>query len=137
MKDIPTSGEFRFWCDEKLRLADTDRQGHINNAAIATRFEAGRVEIIEDTQFSAIRKGYATVLARVLINYRQEFHFPGRVRIGANISKVGRSSFEIAQSMFAGNGLVATAESTIVLIDGATRRPTPLPDEIRAFLAAS
>ena len=134
MTAIPTTGDFRFWCDEKLRLADTDRQGHINNAAIATLFEAGRVEILELPALAAYLRGTATVLARVIINYRQEFHFPGRVRVGANIAKVGRTSFEIAQSMFAVNGCVATAESTIVLIDHATRRPTPVPDGMRQFL---
>ena len=33
---------------EKLRYADTDRQGHVNNAVFATMLETGRVEILYD-----------------------------------------------------------------------------------------
>lgn len=31
---------------DKLRYGDTDRQGHVNNATMATFFETGRVEIL-------------------------------------------------------------------------------------------
>ena len=31
---------------EKLRYADTDRQGHVNNAVFATMLETGRVELL-------------------------------------------------------------------------------------------
>ena len=37
--------DFRFWTEEKLRNADTDQFRHVNNAAIATLFEAARMEI--------------------------------------------------------------------------------------------
>ena len=29
---------YPFWTEEKLRNADTDRQGHVNNAVFATFF---------------------------------------------------------------------------------------------------
>ena len=31
---------------DKLRYADTDRQGHVNNATFATFLETGRVEFL-------------------------------------------------------------------------------------------
>ena len=37
-----------FITNEKLRNGDTDQQGHINNAKIATFFESGRVEVLAD-----------------------------------------------------------------------------------------
>ena len=43
-------GEFRFWAEEKLRNADTDQFRHVNNAAIATIFEAARCPVHADTR---------------------------------------------------------------------------------------
>ena len=35
---------------DKLRYADTDRQGHVNNAVFSTFLETGRVELIYDSE---------------------------------------------------------------------------------------
>jgi acyl-CoA thioesterase FadM len=44
---LPTISDFSFWTDEKLRIADTDHNGHINNGAIGQFCEAGRAELIQ------------------------------------------------------------------------------------------
>ena len=41
--DLTDRGIFRFWSREVCRYGDTDRQGHVNNAAFATFCETGRV----------------------------------------------------------------------------------------------
>ncbi|MFZ9406352.1 MAG: acyl-CoA thioesterase [Burkholderiaceae bacterium] len=124
----------RFWCDEKLRNADTDRQGHINNAVMGSFFEAGRIEILDAPQIGEIRRSHAIVVARVTIDYLQELFYPGQVRVGTNVTRVGTSSMTFEQHLVGPRGLAARAESICVLIDRQTRRPSPIPQAMRDWL---
>jgi len=126
--------QYRFWTEEKLRNADTDQQGHVNNAVISTLFEAGRIDVLNAPEIAAIRKVTQIVVVKTLINFRKELFFPGMAHIGSRISRVGRTSLDFAQAVYAANGEVSTAETTCVLLDRATRKPTPVPDALRDFL---
>lgn len=126
-----TLGDFPFWTEEKLRNADTDRQGHVNNAVIATFFEAGRIEVLAHPDIADFRDDHAIVVARLLVLYKKELFFPGSVRVGSRVARIGRSSFDFDQVLLAANGEVASAQATCVLIDRTTRKPSPLPDAMR------
>ena len=137
MSETPAAehaADFRFWTQEKLRNADTDRQGHINNAVIGTFFEAGRIEVLDDPEIAEVRNACGIVVAKQTIVYRTELYFPGAVRVGTRVRRIGRTSFEFEQTLLAVNGEVASAESTCVLIDRASRKPTAVPDAMRWFL---
>jgi acyl-CoA thioester hydrolase len=129
---------YPFWTDEKLRNADTDRQGHVNNAVIATFFEAGRIEVLSDPRLvigaAASPATTSFVVVRLLIDYRKELFFPGSVRVGSRISRVGKTSFLFEQTLQSAEGEVAHAEATCVLIDQATHRPISVSDALRSFL---
>ena len=129
--------DYRFWCEEKTRNADTDKQGHVNNAVIATFFESGRIEVLSDPAIAEFRKTSNIVVVRMLINIGRELFFPGKVRIGTRVSRVGRTSLDFASALFAENGAVATSEVTCVLVDKATRKPTPIPEGMRVYLTGS
>lgn len=133
-KNEPAEADYRFWCEEKLRNADTDQQGHVNNAVVASLFEAGRIEVLGSPEIAEIRKVTSIVVAKLLIQFRKELFFPGRVRIGTRVPHIGRTSLQFDAAVFAANGVVATSEATCVLIDRATRKPTPVPEALRAFL---
>ena len=62
--------QYRFWCEEKLRNADTDQNGHVNNAVVATLFEAGRIELLAAPQTAHIRKATSIVVAKQLVNFK-------------------------------------------------------------------
>lgn len=128
---------YRFWTEEKLRNNDTDQQGHVNNAVISTLFEAGRIDVLSAPEIAAIRKVTQIVVVKTLINFRKELFFPGKVQIGSRISRVGRTSLDFDQVVYAANGEVSTAETTCVLLDRATRKPIPVPDALRAFLTGA
>lgn len=130
----PNESDFRFWTEEKLRNADTDQQGHVNNAVMATLFEAGRIEVMERPEIAEVRKVTNIVVVKLLVNFRRELFFPGKVRIGSRIARAGRTSFDFESAIFAANGVVSTAEATCVLLDRATRKPTEIPPAMRAFL---
>jgi acyl-CoA thioester hydrolase len=56
------------------------------------------------------------------------------VEIGTGVTKIGRSSFTLAQGLFNEGRCVASVEAVIVLFDGATRVSRPLPPTARAIL---
>lgn len=126
--------EYRFWTEEKLRNADTDQQGHVNNAIFATFFEGGRMDVLAGPEIADIRAVTNIVVVRTLINFKKEMFYPGSVRIGTRVARIGRTSLDFAQAIIAANGEVATAEATCVLIDSSTRKPTPVPEQLRAYL---
>ena len=130
-----TPPDYRFWTEEKLRNTDTDQQGHVNNGMMSSYFEAGRIEILDNPAIAGIRRATQIVVVRMLINFKQELFYPGTVKVASSVTRIGRSSFEFAQAIHSVKGEVATAEATCVLLDRATRKPTPLPDELRAFLS--
>ena len=130
----PAAADYRFWTEEKLRNADTDQQGHVNNANIATFFESGRIDILSAPAIAQVRAVTSIVVVRMLTNFRKELFFPGKVRVGTRVARVGRTSLTFEQTIHAANGEVATAEATCVLIDKATRKPTPVPEALRAYL---
>jgi acyl-CoA thioester hydrolase len=119
---------------EKLRYADTDRQGHVNNAVFVTFLESGRVEILLNGGVDLRGPNGAFVLARLVLDYRKEMNWPGEIEIGTNVLSIGRSSVRLAQALFQQGECVATAESIVVLTDAATRRSKPFSDAARAFL---
>ncbi|HEX4112899.1 MAG TPA: thioesterase family protein [Stellaceae bacterium] len=127
-------GSYTSWTFDKLRLGDTDRQGHVNNAVFATFAETGRIEFMRDDLLDLDRKSLGFVVARVEIDFRGELHWPGRVEIGTRLLSVGRTSWRLEHGMFVGDRCVATAMSVMVTIDAATRRPTPVPEVLRTWL---
>ena len=98
----PGPADFPFWTEEKLRIADTDLNGHINNGAYGALFEAGRGELLTEIAGPPQERLVAVALARVEIDYLAELHYPGRVRIGTTVARIGGSSFALRQGLFAG-----------------------------------
>ena len=130
----PAAADYRFWTEEKLRNADTDQQGHVNNANIATFFESGRIDVLSAPAIAQVRAVTSILVVRLLTNFRKELFFPGTVRVGTRVARVGRTSLTFEQTIHADYDEVATAEATCVLIDKATRKPTPVPEALRAYL---
>ena len=130
----PADGQFRFWVEEKLRNRDTDQFGHVNNAAIATFCESGRMGMFDEPRMQRAMSGKTFVVVRLLIEFRKELFFPGIARVGSNVAAVGTTSFRIVQGIFSSTELVATSEATCVMFDPVARKPIPVRDDVRDFL---
>jgi acyl-CoA thioester hydrolase len=113
-----------------VRYGDIDRQGHVNNAVFSTYLETGRVAIIHDPQAGLQVAGATSVLARIELDFLRELRWPATLEVGTAVAEIGRSSYVFAQAVFCDGVCAATARSTMVLIDGATRRARPLPPEL-------
>lgn len=118
--------DFPLRTTDKVRYADTDRQGHVNNALFATFLETGRVTVLYDPGSPLAEPGTAFVIARLELDFRGEITWPGEIAIGTRIEAIGRSSIELKQALFQNDQCVALARTVIVLMDEATRRSRPL-----------
>ena len=132
----PQLADFSVRTVEKLRFADTDRLGHITNTVFAVCCQNARMELLCDPQRVPIPRNTQFVIARLVLEFRAEMHWPGTVEIGTRVERVGRSSVTLAQALFMDGRCVATAESVVALMDTTTRRSTLLPYETVGALHA-
>lgn len=114
---------------EKLRLADTDRLGHITNAVFAVCCQNARMELLRDPKRVPIPHNTQFVIAKLVLESRAEMHWPGTVEIGTCAERVGRSSATLAQALFVDQRCVAVSESVVALMDTKTRRSMLLPHD--------
>ena len=135
MDETPTLAQFALHAYDKLRYADTDRQGHVNNAVFATALETGRVELLHDPNLPLAEPGRSFVIARLELDFRRELTWPGVVAIGTGVEAVGRSSLTLRQGLFQNEQCAALARTVIVQVDAESGRAQPLSATASARLA--
>ena len=127
----PRLEDFPYRLADNVRFADLDPNQHVNNAVYATYFETGRVTLMKDRSFGLMPEGLAWIMVRLDIHFRAELKWPGTIEMGLGVSKFGRTSVTFDQVVFSEGRCVASAQSVSVLIDDASRKPTPLTEEIK------
>lgn len=127
-------GAYQFWVEEKLRNMDTDQFGHVNNVAIASFCESGRMSLFAGADLEEAMAPYTVVVVRLLIEFHAELFFPGSVRIGTTVTDIGNTSIQVRQSVSKEGQQVASSTATCVLIDRSSNKPARVPAHIRARL---
>jgi acyl-CoA thioester hydrolase len=116
----------------QLRFGDTDKLGHVNNAAYASFAEVGRLELLRSLGIEAP----SVILARQAIDFRRQVALGDECSITSSVVDVGNTSITLSQVLRA-NGLVAADfEAIIVWFDYEAQRPARVPDAVRAVLTA-
>lgn len=123
----PNLEEFPHRITETLRFADTDLNGHITSSVFAICCQSGRLALLSDPARGITPPSSQFVLARLVLDYRREMHWPGGVEIATRVEHIGRSSVVLTQALFQSHRCVATAQSVNVLTNTATRRALPIP----------
>ena len=131
---LPHLEQFPGRTGDVIRFGDLDPQGHVNNTVFATFFETGRVMLLRAPGNELNWPGTTSVLAQLDIRFLKEMHWPGTVEIGTATTRIGRSSYTFLQAIFHEGECAGTADATMVMIDAATRKARPLPDEVIARL---
>ena len=130
----PLLENYPYRLTDNVRFADLDPNQHVNNAVYASYFETGRVTLVKDRSFGLMPPGLGWVLVRLDIHFRAELHWPGTIQLGLGVSRLGNTSVSFEQVVFSGGRCMASAQATTVLVDDATRKPTPLTAELIANL---
>jgi acyl-CoA thioester hydrolase len=132
------------------RWADNDMFGHLNNAVYYQLFDTAiNGWIGAGVTLDPVTASAQGIVAESGCRYFSELHFPERLVVGVAVTRLGNSSVTYRLGVFrAGSGAAGpedTAPQPIaaighwvhVYIDKTTRRPTPIPDDIRALLSTA
>jgi acyl-CoA thioester hydrolase len=122
------------WTDAIIRHTDCDNQGHVNNSVFATLFNEGRWGLFRDAHQGPLSSQTSSVVASITIDYIAELNHPNKVRLGAVVIDLGRTSLTFGQGIFDQAGvLVSTAVGVMVFTD-ADGRPRSMSPELRAYM---
>jgi acyl-CoA thioester hydrolase len=130
LEPTPRLEDFPYRLSDNVRFADLDPNQHVNNAVYATYFETGRVTLMKDRSYGLMPHGVTWIMVRLDMHFRAELRWPGTIEMGLGVVKFGRTSVTFDQVVFSEGTCVASAQSVSVLLDEATRKPTPLTEEI-------
>ncbi|QIR15984.1 acyl-CoA thioesterase [Shewanella aestuarii] len=126
----------QFFLDLTPRFCETDALGHINNTVIPVWFEAARDPIFDIVNPGQDLTKWNMIIAGFTIAFNAPTFYGKTVTIKTHISRIGNSSFEIAQSCWQQGKQTAEAKTTMVHYDYQSKKSQPLSDEIKAQLAA-
>lgn len=133
--DLTHRESFRHWSPVTIRFGDQDSLAHVNNVALAQYFEVGRTAYVYDMIRKAGCEGKLEfILARLIIDFKRELHYPGAVEVGSRLTRLGRKSLTTGYGIFKGDDCIATSEAVNVFYDMSTRKTVEPPADVRALL---
>ncbi|MBF2755535.1 MAG: acyl-CoA thioesterase [Gammaproteobacteria bacterium AqS3] len=133
-RDLRTVLEYPDYTEVSIRFSDQDSMGHLNNVAYAAYLEAGRIDFLH-RRVSEGGGAAGFILAHISIDYIREAHYPGVLRIGNAVERIGTASLATCHGMFKDGELIAAGRSVLVCLDPETRRSQPVPDKVREIMA--
>jgi acyl-CoA thioester hydrolase len=132
--DLTRRDTFDVFASVTIRFSDQDSMGHVNNVSFGAYIEAARTTLIQGLLDEFDHPGLDYILARVVIDYRRELHYPGTVDVGGRLIRLGSKSLTSGFGIFKGAECVATAESVNVFYDMNTRRSVVPPDDVQELI---
>ena len=119
------------------RWMDNDMYGHVNNVIYYSWFDtAVNAYLIEQGALDVHGGAIIGLVVETQCNYFAPLAFPQTIEAGIRVARLGGSSVRYEIGLFAqGQELCAAKGHFIhVYVDGASRRPTALPDQLKTTL---
>ena len=133
--EFPDYTIYPIWTHENIRNADTDQFQHVNNAAIASYCEAGRMALFAEPSLREVIADLNVVVVKLTIQFERELFYPGTAQIGTRVTAVGNTSFQVSQGLYVLGARFAVSDATCVMMDRVLHKPVRVPDEVRALFA--
>jgi acyl-CoA thioester hydrolase len=128
---------FRHYIVVPTRWMDNDIYGHVNNVVYYSYFDTVINRFLIGEGGLDITAGEVIgIAAESHCRYHKAVAFPTDIDGGLAVSKLGRSSVRYEIGLFARGDEEVAAEGWFVhvFVDRVTRRPTPIPERMRAAL---
>ena len=128
---------FKYSALARVWFSDTDAQGVVYYGRYLPYFDHARTEY--HRQVATFRVENAEFVMRALeVEYVAPARFDDLLELFVRIRRIGNSSvtYECAAFRLPDDLLMVTATQTLVLVDLASRRPTRVPDDLRAAVRA-
>lgn len=132
-----TRGDYRWWDRIATRWNDNDVYGHMNNVVHYALFDtAVNRYLINETGLDIHGGGVIGLVVETGCQYFAALAYPETVEAGVRVARIGTSSVTYEIGLYSENSDSAAAEGrfTHVYVDRQTRRPVPLPAELRSGL---
>jgi acyl-CoA thioester hydrolase len=130
-------GDFTVLRTITTRWEDEDVYGHVNNVVYYSFFDtAVNGYLIEATGTDVRRLPAVGLVAETRCEFLRELNFPGDVHAGLAVTRLGTSSIVYRIALFQGDSdePAAIGHFVHVYVGQDDRRPTPVPDEVRAVV---
>ena len=132
-------GEFRVLRAITTRWHDNDHYGHVNNVVYYAYFDTAVNGFLIEASGTDIRDLPAIgIVAETSCRFMRELSFPDTVWAGLALEKLGNSSVIYRIGLFRNEDTepAAIGRFVHVYVDAKTRRPVPVPAQVRAALTA-
>ena len=121
------------------RWMDNDHYGHVNNVVYYSWFDTAVNGYLIEASGCDIRDLPAIgIVAETSCRFLRELSFPDTVHAGLAIERLGNSSVVYRIGLFRNEETAPAAIGRFVhvYVDAASRRPVPVPAQVRAALTA-
>ena len=128
---------FKYSALARVWFSDTDAQGIVYYGRYLPYFDQARVEY--HRHLGRIETPGAEFVMRAShVEYHAPARFDDLIEVFVRTARIGRTSvgYECEAYRLPDDTLMVTATQTLVLVDTVDRRPTPIPDGLRAQLQA-
>lgn len=132
-------GDFPVLRELPTRWSDDDVYGHVNNVVHYAMFDTAVNGWLIDAAGTDIRRLPAIgLVVETQCRYFAELRFPDVVTAGLRLERLGTSSVVYRLALFGprDEAPAAVGRFVHVYVDRASRRPVPVPEEIRLALRA-
>ena len=138
--NLPTRRDaFRVLRPITTRWMDNDQYGHVNNVVHYSYFDTAVNGYLIEASGCDVRQLPAIgIVAETGCRFVSELSFPDMVYAGLALEKLGNSSVVYRIGLFRNQELepAALGRFVHVYVDSASRRPVPIPPQVRAALQA-
>lgn len=124
--------EFAYEIDLDVRFRDLDPLGHVNHAVHASYCEQARIRYLQDV-LGLTADDLPMVVANLELDYRKPITFDDDLTVAVSVTNLGESSFTMSYELRT-DEVAAIAETTQVVIDPESKRPTAVPTAWREQL---
>ena len=122
-----------------VRWGDMDAMGHVNNSQYFRYMETARIEWMCAIGCQPAPQGQGPVIVNAFCNFYQQLAHPDQLLLTTYVSDPGRCTFEswctIERESQPGV-ICAAGGATVIWVDAALQKASPLPDWMRALVSA-
>lgn len=132
-----TRDDYRHFHTITTRWMDNDVYGHVNNVVYYSWFDTVvNAWLLEQKVLDFVASPTVGLVVETNCSYFSSIAFPDLVRAGLRVTRLGTSSVRYEVGLFANDNAEASAQGYFihVYVDRVTRRPVPLPDDLRRAL---
>ncbi|MEQ1515212.1 MAG: thioesterase family protein [Usitatibacteraceae bacterium] len=119
-----------------VRWGELDVVGHLNHTEYLRYFEESRARWAQAIGFPFRGTGEGMILLKASVTYKKQVNYPSKVDIALFAGEVGRSSFQMFNTLTieGESSPAAIGEFVIVWFDFAAEKSIAIPAAVRAIL---